>query len=587
MRYRVPGVFLAPESEQIAPIAISKQCLAGLIGIAEKGPLDTPVRVSSFQQYQKIFGGFTEYGYLPYAVYGFFNAGGTECVVVRVAHTSDDENDQYAISEAYYNVLNTDGEEAFRITAKSPGSWGNKILVKLWYKTAGASHVKSDVSAGDDSLLVEDSGIFSVGDSVEIRSPDRCEYKQIVRIDGNRVYFFNKIEKNYDTSPGDVICNLCGVNIVLQCGGTIEEYYLCSARIDDEMYFVNRINESSQLVHIVQLKPGSLPVELNNRALIEGRNGVLNITPKDFIGRFKGLDDKKGLGIFESIDEISIMAAPDVLIFEEVVHKDKNKALDDIFTVQKAMVEQCEILKNRFAILDMPEIRDGLKSIKWAGRFDTDSAAMYFPRIEIINPADSSGLSSVFVPPSGHISGLFAETDRLEGKHRAPANKYIKGAVGVSYHVDNDEYEMLYPHGINNLRYVPGRGIKVWGARTLSNDSEWKYINVRRAFSAISRAIEQGTGWAVFESNDRNLRKRIIRHITAFLINLFREGYLAGTVPEEAFYIRCDDELNPGENIDLGIITVEIGIAIARPAEFLVVMLKTDLDNQAVVSAEV
>ena len=582
MGYRVPGVFLAPESEQITPIAISKQCLAGLIGIAEKGPLDTPVRLSSFQQYQKIFGGFTEYGYLPYAVYGFFNAGGTECVVVRVAHTSDDENNRYAISKAYYNVLNTDGEEAFRVTAKSPGSWGNKILIKLWYKAVDTSHVKGSVNRGDNSLSVDDPTIFSVGDSVEIRSPDKCEYQQIAGIEGDRIYFSQKIDKNYDVSSGDVICNLCGVNIILQCGQTIEEYYLCSTQIDDESYFVNKINENSQLIHIHQLKPGTLPIELNNRALIDGKNGVLNITPKDFIGRFNGLDDKKGLGIFESIDEISILAAPDVLIFEEVVHEDKDRAFDDIFTVQKAMIEQCEILKNRFAILDMPEIKDLQKSIKWAERFDTDSAAIYFPRIEVINPADSSRLSSVFVPPSGHISGLFAETDRLEGKHRAPANKYIKGAVGVSYHVDNDEYELLYPHGINNLRYVPGRGIKVWGARTLSSNLEWRYINVRRAFSAISMAIEQGTGWAVFEPNDRNLRKRIIRHITAFLINLFREGYFAGTTPEEAFYIRCDDELNPRENIDLGIITIEVGIAIARPAEFLVVMLKTDLDNQAI-----
>ncbi|MCL1834093.1 MAG: phage tail sheath subtilisin-like domain-containing protein, partial [Leptospirales bacterium] len=539
-----------------------------------------------FQQYQKIFGGFTEYGYLPYAVFGFFNAGGSECVVIRVAHTSDDENDQYAIAKAYYNVPNTDGEDAFQVAAKTPGSWGNKILIKLWYKIVDTSHVKSDVNKGDDSLLVDDSTIFSAGDSVEIRSPDRCEYKQIVKIEGDRVYFSNKVDKNYDTSSGDVICNLCGVNIVLQCGQTFEEYYLCSTQIDDESYFVNRINEMSQLVHIRQLKPGTLPVELNNRALLNGRNGVLNITPKDFIGRFNGLDDKKGLGIFETIDEISILVAPDVLIFEEVVHKDKDKALDDIFTVQKAMIEQCEILKNRFVILDMPEIKDLQKSIKWAERFDTDSAAMYFPRIEVISPADSSGLSSVFIPPSGHVSGLFAETDRLEGKHRAPANKYIKGAVGVSYNVDDDEYESLYPHGINNMRYVPGRGIKVWGARTLSSDLEWRYINVRRAFSAIAKAIERGTGWAVFETNNRNLRKRIIRHITAFLINLFRDGYLAGTVPEEAFYIRCDDELNPQRNVDLGIITVEVGIAIARPAEFLVVMLKTDLENQAI-TAEV
>jgi hypothetical protein len=582
MRYKVPGVFLAPETEQVVPIAISRQCLAGLIGIAEKGPLNTEVRVRSFQQYQQIFGGFSEYGYLPYAVHGFFNAGGTECVVVRIAHTSDDENNQYSIKEAYYNVADTNGDMAYRFMAVTPGLWGNKIFLRLWYKVVETSKVTGDILEDNYSIYVDDPEIFTIGDSLEIRSPERCEYKRITLIEDNKIFFSTPVLKDFDNSAGKVICNLCSVNIVLQYGSVFEEYYLCSTHPENDSYFVKRINESSQLIKIKELRSGSLPVEINTRPLVDGRSGVLNLTPGDFIGHFKGLDDKKGLGIFESIDEISLIVAPDVLIFEEAVHHDKDRALNDIFTVQRAMIDQCEILRNRFAILDMPAIRESQDAIKWAGRFDSDHAAMYFPRIEIINPADSSGLSSIFVPPSGHISGVFAESDREEGKHRAPANKYIKGAVGISYHIDNDEYELLYPHGINNLRYVPGRGIKVWGARTLSSDLEWRFINVRRAFSAISESIERGTGWAVFEPNDSSLRKRIIRHITAFLINLFRDGYLAGVVPEEAFYVRCDDELNPPENIDRGIITIEVGLAIARPAEFLVVTLKTDLDNQAI-----
>lgn len=582
MRYKVPGVYLSPEVEQVVPISISRQCLVGFIGIAEKGPLHTQVRVGSFQQYQKIFGGFSEYGYLPHAVYGFFNAGGAECVVVRTAHTGEGEDDPYAIKEAHYNIPDINGETAYRFMAVTPGSWGNRIQLRLWYKSISSSRVKGGIKEHDRGITVEDASIYKVGDSVEIRSPEKCEYKFIERIEGNRLYFSAPVSQGFENTDENLICNLCYVNVILQYGSIFEEYFRCSVRPDNESYFVRRINETSQLVRVQEFLPGNLPSEITNRTLIEGRNGVLNLTPADFIGFFKGLNDKKGLGIFESIDEIALIAAPDILIFEETVHQDKAEALDDIFTVQRAMIDQCERLKNRFAVLDMPDIRKTQEVINWAGRFETDHAAMYFPRIEIINPADSTGLSSVVVPPSGHICGAYAESDRVDGKHRAPANKYLKGAVGISHHVDNDEYELLYPHGINNLRYVPGRGIKIWGARTLSSEIEWRYINVRRTFSAISQAIERGSGWAVFEPNNTALRKRIIRHITAFLIDLFRQGYLAGVVPEDAFYIRCDDELNPRDNINRGIITVEVGVAIARPAEFLVVTLKTDLDNQAV-----
>lgn len=192
----------------------------------------------------------------------------------------------------------------------------------------------------------------------------------------------------------------------------------------------------------------------------------------------------------------------------------------------------------------------------------------------MINPLDKMGLSTIFVPPSGHISGAFAENDEKQGIYKAAANIFIKGAVGLDQRISDKEYELLYPRGINSFKYIPGKGIKIWGARTISSESSWKYINVRRTFSVIQEALKDGTGWAVFEINEPSLRKRIVRQITAFLIEIWQEGYLLGVSPEESFFIRCDDELNPPENIDMGIITVEIGVSIAKPAEFLVIRLK-------------
>jgi hypothetical protein len=409
-----------------------------------------------------------------------------------------------------------------------------------------------------------------------------CIYREVVRKDGSYLVLNGPVGGFFDSSENSVTCGRCNVNVIIEYGGKIEEYFKCDVSPGSPACFVKRINEKSEIVKIENIVPGAIPRELPYTVLQGGRNGVLNLTPADFIGHFRGLDDKEGIGIFESIEDISLICAPDLMAFEDVVHRDRQSALEDIFSVQMAMAEQCERLKNRFAVLDTPHIEDTIELAAWGNRFDTSFAAAYYPYIEVVNPADRSGLSTVIVPPSGHIAGVYAQCDREEGKHRAPANRYIKGAAGLSVRVSDEEYEIVYPRGINCLKYVPGRGTKIWGARTMTSDPEWRYINVRRAFSAISEAIESGTGWAVFEPNNMNLRKRLVRHITAFLLELYRDGCLAGAVPDEAFYIRCDDELNPLENIDNGIITVEVGVAISRPAEYLVVTFRTERDSEGV-----
>jgi hypothetical protein len=412
------------------------------------------------------------------------------------------------------------------------------------------------------------------------------EYNSITKIENNRLYLQNELLNNYNQGDEEIFCENVRFNLILTRDTKDEQFYYLSPNQNDENYFADVINTGSAFVRVNLTGQGCLPEEVHFKHLTGGKNGVLGLTPADFIGYFRGLDDNRGIGIFEAFEDISLIAAPDVLVFEDLVHKDKEKALADIFIVQRALVDQCERMGNRFVILDAPDIQDTIKLMKWTGKFDSSFAALYCPRVQMINPEDITGLTTIMVPPSGPIAGVYAECDAEEGIFRAPANKYIKGAVGLSRIIENEEIEILYPRGINCLRYIPGRGINIWGARTLSSDTEWKYINVRRTFSAIRDAIRLGSGWAVFEPNDNALRKRIVRHLTAFLLDLWRKGYMAGTVPAQGFFVRCDDELNPPENVDAGIVTVEIGICIAKPAEFLVMRIQANSEQHVIVTEE-
>ncbi len=174
------------------------------------------------------------------------------------------------------------------------------------------------------------------------------------------------------------------------------------------------------------------------------------------------------------------------------------------------------------------------------------------------------------MPPSGSIAGLWGRNDDARGVHKAPANEVVRGAIDVQVNITKNEHDLLNPVGVNVIRSFPGRGIRVWGARTLSSDPSWRYLNVRRLFNFIEESILIGTQWVVFEPNDLDLWQRISRTIRGFLLTQWREGALFGATPDEAFYVKCDAETNPPELVDGGQVTVEIGIAPVKPAEFVV-----------------
>lgn len=272
-----------------------------------------------------------------------------------------------------------------------------------------------------------------------------------------------------------------------------------------------------------------------------GRDGL-------WIGKDGGPGARTGLKCFEEIDEIALVAAPGQVSP----------------AVQDAILSHCETRKDRFAILDSPEtIQGGVDKLPKPR--DSKYGAYYFPWIQVYDPEKGN----IFVPPSGHIAGVYSRVDSERGVHKAPANEIVRGALGLKYNVSRGEQDLLNPKGINAIRFMSG-AIRIWGARTLSSDPSWRYINVRRLFIMIEVSIERATQWVVFEPNDHRLWKRVTRTISSFLTLMWRNGALMGTSPEQAFYVKCDAETNPPEVVDAGQLICEIGLAPVKPAEFVI-----------------
>jgi len=233
------------------------------------------------------------------------------------------------------------------------------------------------------------------------------------------------------------------------------------------------------------------------------------------------------------------------------------------------MIDHCEKMHDRFCILD-PLPGHGLsEALEWRGQFDSSHASFYFPFIkvrkgeEVLEP----------IPPSGHIAGMIARTDQLEGVHRAPANQPLQGLVDVAQRVRKRERDHAFDHRINTLVAFPGRGIRIWGARTLSSDPAFVQINVRRLFILVRKSVEKYAQWVVFEPNEPTLWKKIIRSVDVFLADLWKQGALVGAAQDEAYYVKCDEETNPPEARDVGQLVCEIGISPVKPAEFIVVRI--------------
>jgi len=288
-----------------------------------------------------------------------------------------------------------------------------------------------------------------------------------------------------------------------------------------------------------------------------------------YVARIAGTTDiDDALKAFAAIDEIAIVAAPGIT--------------DD--AVRDKLVSHCLQTGDRFAILDGPEGVTDLTTLTRTSADTpsggvmpkkTDLAAWYFPWIKVFDPGTKllgpAGSGLVDVPPSGHIAGIYARVDNARGVHKAPANEAIMGALDVSQPLSKADQDGLNPKGVNCIR-VLNDNILVWGARTVGGDAnaDLKYINVRRTLLFLRESIDEGTQWVVFEPNVPGLWQKITRNVSAFLTNVWRSGALFGTTPQEAFYVKCDAETNPPELRELGMVVTEIGVAIVRPAEFVI-----------------
>jgi hypothetical protein len=257
---------------------------------------------------------------------------------------------------------------------------------------------------------------------------------------------------------------------------------------------------------------------------------------------------------FAAVDEIAIVAAPGIT--------DSG--------VRTAIIAHCAIdTQDRFAIFDSTEtIAGDITAQGLAPPPNTTYAAYYFPWIQVFDPATDS---NIFVPPSGHVAGIYARVDSTRGVHKSPANEVVYGALDVKYPLSRPQQDGLNPSGINCIRQVNGN-ITVWGARTIGGNAnaDFKYISVRRLFLFLRKSIDQGTQWVVFEPNSPPLWQKIKRNVTAFLTNVWRDGALFGDTAMQAFYVKCDTETNPPELRDQGEVVTEIGVAVVEPAEFVV-----------------
>lgn len=292
--------------------------------------------------------------------------------------------------------------------------------------------------------------------------------------------------------------------------------------------------------------------------------GISPLTAKNFIG---DPTERTGLGGLEPLDDVRLVVCPDVM----AGYDGSDAARERVKMVQEAMIAHCKSMKYRFAVLDTPPGLNAQQAMEWRNyvNFDSSYAAMYYPWIEIPD-LGGNGSTTKLVPPSGHMVGIYNRSDAERGVHKAPANEVVQGAINLELNLSRGEQDVLNPIGVNCIRAFPGRGIRVWGGRTLSSDGAWRYVNVRRLFVMVEASMDAGLQWVVFEPNDSTLWAKVRRDVTSFLRVVWRSGALFGDTPEQAFYVKCDEELNPPEIRDLGQLIIEVGLAPVKPAEFVI-----------------
>jgi phage tail sheath protein FI len=545
--YLSPGVYVEEVDRGPKPIEGVGTAMAAFVGFTEKAQMtrevdgelitqdliNRPQLVTNWTQFSERYGGFAPGAYLPQAVYGYFMNGGSRCYVVSVR----------TIPRAQAALLNSDGKPQLLVRAKQAGYEGLRLRVRI-----------ADVP----KLPAPSSSRRSTAKKDEDKKPeDEQPEEDAAPADLSDASFTLIVEREKMSGGWRVEETIKGV--------TLQQVQKDGSKSVRVAYADNKV---PQWIEFVVPEETKLPLA---KLWPCDQEQALSIEPAKLPApstqEFQGqVTERTGVEGLEALDDVTMVCVPDLM----TPMPGKKLDLDTIKAVQTMMIAHCERLGDRVAIVDPPPDMTPQEIGKWrmeTAGYDSSYAALYYPWIEVMDPVTNK---PIYVPPSGHMAGVWARNDATRGVHKAPANEVVRGAVGLAYQTTKGEQDTLNPNGVNCIRAFPGRGIRVWGGRTLSSDPAWRYINVRRLFNFVEKSIENGTQWVVFEPNDRKLWARVRRDVTAFLKVVWRSGALFGSTPGEAFYVKCDDELNPPETRDLGQLIIEVGLAPVKPAEFVI-----------------
>jgi len=648
-----PGVYIE-EFAPGAPIQGVGTSTAAFIGVAARGVLNEPTKVTTFERFTELFGTEPVPGtYLWYAVRGFFRNGGQVCYVVRASNGR-------AATWTINDSTAAPGRPIITLRARNPGATAMTIAVAASHLLPANTPVyrpsavlAAATAAGDRALTVAADGtvpaaqvaarfrpgdvlalaggpdrptVVSVaGDTIRLGSPLSQAYAANTAIhlaplqpgarslrlhppallapgilvpgtiltvtqggagqtgivqsvqseplaEGGQTYrvtlrsgFANPI----DLDPGNAntpVAQSEEHTVTVTVGGAATTYANLSMDPAHPNYLIDRINNDPGGPLTASLieppPPGSLPSSLprvgNAVADVTGADEDLaDLTVQNFID---------ALDTLRAIDDVNTVAVPDR----------PTRGGESMLAVQQAVIAHCEIQADRFAVLDsdpgVPLFGAGSIETQRAGLSSTRGyAALYYPWLRT---QSASGGPLVSVPPSGHICGVYARSDQNRGVHKAPANEILNDALGVERRMSLIDQGQLNLQGINVVQVFQeaGRPI-VWGARTTATDTNWNYVNIRRLFLFLEESIQEGIRWAVFEPNNLELWQKLKRTIGDFLERAWRDGALFGAKPEEAFYVRIDEVLNPFSEQQLGRLNIEIGVRPTYPAEFIIVRI--------------
>ncbi|MGF1497313.1 MAG: phage tail sheath family protein [Elainellaceae cyanobacterium] len=600
--YFAPGVYVEEVDRGSRPIEGISMSVGGFVGFTEdirsNAQRFQPMLVTNWNQYLEYFAkpgsnGFTDFNaYLPFAVRGWFENGGGRCWVVSVGTQLPGHSDESADTsheETGLSSLESNGAVApVRVTVVRTA--GGRSSLALSLKPEKADDVEririligSDTPCSVSSLREEvlDEGLFDEADT-ENSPPATPSMDTELVLD----------EPPFDTGEFFQISLFKGEE---RLEGPYRHLSMDANVAQNAGQFVLTALRQSEFVNIEVLARRGYPISR------KPANGIYEVSTNQLPPRrldhaiYGQSGDRTGIrGLFE-IDEVSMVACPDLML----AYKKNLVDLNQVHAIMELMITSCEDAapspKYRMAVLDMPPVRldrgNGAiaaeqqkpqHAVQWLDEFSrrSDMAAIYYPWIKVANPRNQG--KPILIPPCGHMMGIWCHTDETRGVYKAPANVQPRGVIGMAYDVNFREQELLNPMGINCIRRFPNRGIRVWGARTLvePDNIPWRYISVRRLMSYVEKSIELGTQWAVFEPNDEDLWARVTRTVTNFLERIWREGALFGSTPAEAFYVKCDGELNTPETMMLGRLYVEVGVAPVRPAEFVVFRISQWAPNQ-------